>query len=70
MDFRHDAGVKSKKRSKSQTANNSLFWMSPELLDKGEVTCKSDVYSFAIILWEMLTRNIPYEGASVFKVAV
>ncbi|KAH3831342.1 uncharacterized protein LOC127880025 [Dreissena polymorpha] len=66
--LRHDAGVKSKKRSKLQTTNNSLYWMSPELLDKGEVTCKSDVYSFAIILWEMLTRNIPYEGTSVFKV--
>ena len=23
---------------------------------------KSDVYSFAIVLWEMLTRQIPWDG--------
>lgn len=42
--------------------------MAPEMIDKGEITCKADIYSFAIILWEMLTRQLPYENASVFQV--
>ena len=29
-----------------------------------EVDKKSDVYSFAIVLWEMLTRRIPWDGMS------
>ena len=45
-------------------------WMAPELLDGGSCTTKADVYSFSIILWEMLTREQPYKGSSVFQVRV
>jgi serine/threonine-protein kinase CTR1 len=27
-----------------------------------EVDKKSDVYSFAIVLWEMITRQVPWDG--------
>lgn len=37
-------------------------WSSPEVL-KGEVAKKaSDVYSYGIICWEMVTKKIPFEG--------
>ena len=42
--------------------------MSPELLTKGEVSAKCDVYSYAIILWEMLTAEQPFRGYDVLKV--
>ncbi|XP_033105975.1 uncharacterized protein LOC117108132 [Anneissia japonica] len=45
-------------------------WMAPELLDPafGELSIKADVYSFGVILWEMLTRETPYKGVGVFQI--
>lgn len=37
-------------------------WMAPEVLTHQRCDEKSDVYSFGIILWEMLTKEIPYKG--------
>ena len=42
--------------------------MAPELLTRGEVSCKCDVYSYAIILWEMLTSEQPFRGYDVLQV--
>ncbi|GAA0163842.1 non-receptor serine/threonine protein kinase [Lithospermum erythrorhizon] len=39
----------------------TLPWMAPELFDpKSMVTEKVDVYSFAIVMWELLTGETPY----------
>ncbi|KAK7081239.1 hypothetical protein SK128_014400 [Halocaridina rubra] len=43
-------------------------WMAPELLCKGEVSAKCDVYSYAIILWEMLTSSHPFKGLDIFQI--
>ena len=42
--------------------------MSPELLTTGEVSPKCDVYSYAIILWEMLTAQHPFKGLDVYQI--
>ena len=37
------------------------FWRAPELLNySGPANAKGDVYSFGIILQEIITRNEPY----------
>lgn len=37
------------------------LWLAPEVLkENGQYTVESDVYSFAIILWELASRTIPF----------
>eukprot|EP01103_Thecamoeba_quadrilineata_P002608 TRINITY_DN12532_c0_g1_i1.p1 TRINITY_DN12532_c0_g1~~TRINITY_DN12532_c0_g1_i1.p1 ORF type:complete len:1455 (-),score=289.90 TRINITY_DN12532_c0_g1_i1:82-4404(-) len=48
----------------------SLLWTSPEILRRGKPSTKSDVYSFAIILWELLTWRDPYEGDNPLHIAL
>eukprot|EP00002_Diphylleia_rotans_P031378 TRINITY_DN6515_c0_g2_i1.p1 TRINITY_DN6515_c0_g2~~TRINITY_DN6515_c0_g2_i1.p1 ORF type:complete len:2286 (+),score=369.33 TRINITY_DN6515_c0_g2_i1:114-6971(+) len=38
----------------------SIPWIAPEVLDGQAYTDKADVYSFAITIWEVLTRQEPY----------
>jgi serine/threonine protein kinase len=42
------------------TQCGSPLWMSPEMVCNHPYTEKADVYSFAICLWEMYTKRIPY----------
>jgi len=49
-DFLQDEGV----------AVGSALWMSPEVLEGKKLTEKIDVYSFGLILWEIITRTQPY----------
>ncbi|CAG5129728.1 unnamed protein product, partial [Candidula unifasciata] len=46
----------------------SPTWMAPELFTSGEITSKADVYSFGMVLWEMLTRQHPYDNFTLFQI--
>ena len=37
-------------------------FMAPELLEDNTFTEKSDVYSYAIVLWEIWSRQVPWRG--------
>ncbi|CAG2168709.1 unnamed protein product [Oppiella nova] len=39
----------------------SARWMAPEVFESSKYTEKCDVYSWAIILWEVLARRIPFD---------
>uniref|UniRef100_A0A0N5BPH7 Protein kinase domain-containing protein n=1 Tax=Strongyloides papillosus TaxID=174720 RepID=A0A0N5BPH7_STREA len=44
-------------------------WMSPEMINQREgITTACDVWSFSIVLWEMIAREIPYKGLTEFKI--
>jgi len=45
-------------------------WMAPEVLVSQNYDEKADVYSYGIILWEMLTGDIPYRGLRDIQVAM
>ena len=42
--------------------------MAPEVIAGHVYTEKADVYSFAINMWELLTRAIPYAGMQPMQV--
>ena len=42
----------------------TCHWMAPEVLTTSSYTLKADVYSFAIVMYEIITREVPYKGLS------
>ncbi len=49
--------------SASCSIHGTIVYTAPEVLRNNPADrTKGDVWSFGVILWEMLTRRIPYEG--------
>ncbi|KAL0117825.1 hypothetical protein PUN28_008902 [Cardiocondyla obscurior] len=48
----------------------SAAWMAPEVFEGSRYTEKCDVFSWGIILWEVLTRKKPFDdiGASAYRI--
>src|ERR1043165_8160610 len=45
-------------------------YMSPEQVKNEGIDRRSDVFSLAVVLWEMLTRRALFEGDSIYAVAL
>jgi len=60
-DFGISRSVRTVKRVKDI---GTIHWTAPEVLrgDEAKISPKIDVYSFAIILWELITGRVPYRG--------
>ncbi|XP_047137188.1 mitogen-activated protein kinase kinase kinase 20 isoform X1 [Hydra vulgaris] len=56
-----------------QTTKMSLAgtfpWMAPEVIQSMPISEACDTYSYGILLWEMLTREVPFKGMEGVQVA-
>ncbi|CAJ2642886.1 unnamed protein product [Trifolium pratense] len=67
-----DFGVaRVRNQSGIMTAETGTYrWMAPEVIEHKPYDHKVDVFSFAIVLWELLTGKLPYEHLSPLQAAV
>jgi serine/threonine protein kinase len=69
-----DFGIARSMTVKSRTAAGVMIgtpeYMSPEQVEGKDVDQRSDIYSLGIILYEMLTGRVPFEGDTPFTVGV
>jgi len=53
------------------TAETGTYrWMAPEVINHQPYDSKADVFSFAIVLWELITSKIPYDTMTPLQAAV
>jgi tetratricopeptide (TPR) repeat protein len=69
-----DFGIARSQETKGTTLQRTLIgtpeYMSPEQTESRDVDHRSDIYSFGVILFEMLTGEVPFEGETPIGVAM
>ena len=58
-----------KEEDAGMTACGTPAWTAPEVVRMENYTEKIDVYSFAIVLWELVMRDEPYSGEGGIQIA-
>lgn len=69
-----DFGIATTLNATSYTQTNSVIgtvhYLSPEQARGGLATMKSDIYSLGIVLYELLTGELPFSGESAVSIAL
>ena len=51
------------------SAAGTYAWMAPEVIKKSTFSKASDVWSYGVLLWELLTGETPYKGIDALAIA-
>jgi len=70
MDFGIARSLKTKGVTGSGVMIGTPEYMSPEQAEVKEVDLRSDIYSLGVILYEMLTGQVPFEGETPLSIAM
>jgi serine/threonine protein kinase len=62
MDFGLAKLKGSLKITKTSSTVGTLAYMAPEQLQGGEIDARSDIFSMGVVLYELLTGNLPFEA--------
>jgi serine/threonine-protein kinase len=62
MDFGLAKLKGSLKLTRTSSTVGTLAYMAPEQIQGGEVDARSDIFSFGVVLFEMLTGKLPFRG--------
>ncbi len=69
-DFGIAMALSSTSLTKTNNVIGSVHYLSPEQARGGTATKKSDIYSLGIVLFELLTGQIPFSGESAVSIAL
>lgn len=58
------------KSKSAEKAEDSFKWMAPEVMLEKQYSTKSDVFSFGVIVWEIIAQKVPWEGYGEAKMLV
>lgn len=58
------------KTSKTWMSVGTPYYMSPEQISGKDLDNKADIYSLGVVLYEMLTGKVPYDGANFISISM
>lgn len=73
MDFgisQHVEEVKAFNNGEENSVMGSVHYISPEQVKGSKIDLRSDIYALGIIMYEMLTGSVPYNGTSAVDIAL
>ena len=58
-------------KNQNMTGNvGTVSWIAPEVFEKQPYDAKADVYSFGIVMWELYTKQVPFQDLNTFEIPI
>ncbi len=64
------ARLESSQKTVTREAFGSVHYIAPEQAKGSKIDCRADIYSTGVVLYEMLTGRLPYEGDTPVSIAI